>query len=79
MYNTDLLSQSIMMSWGGELMPNIIVDGSYCHASLFPELSFPSALLGHSSQTPFVITLLEIPALMTRVRLPGNGGEGRRQ
>lgn len=79
MHNTDLLSQPVMASWGGELMLNIIVDGSYCHASLFLELSFPSASSGHSSQTPFVITLLEISALMTRVRLPGDGGEDRRQ
>lgn len=60
-------------------MMSIIVDGSCRHASLFQELLFPAALPGHSSQPPLVIALLDSPALVTRVRLPGDGDEGRRQ
>lgn len=78
-HNTDLLSQPGLASWGSQLMLNNIVDGSCCHASLFQELSFPAASLGRSSQPPLVTMLLDIPALVTRVRLPGDRDEGRRQ
>lgn len=79
MHYTELLPQPGMASWGCELMLNVIVDGSCCHALLFQELSFPAALLGHGSQSLLVIALWDTPALVTRVRLPGDGGEGRRQ
>lgn len=78
-HNTDLLSQPGVSSWGAELMLSITVNGSCCHASLFQELLFPTALLGNSSQPPLVIMLSDTPVPVAKVRLPGDGGEGRRQ
>lgn len=68
MHNTDLLSQPRMASWGSELMLSVIVDGSCCHTLVLQELSFPAALLGHSSQSPLVIVLLEAPVFVVRGR-----------
>lgn len=59
MHKTDLLSQPGMTSWGSELMLNIIVDGSCCQASLFQGFLFPAVLLGHSSQSPLFIAILD--------------------
>lgn len=72
-HKTDLLSQPGMTSRGSELMLSIIVDGSCCHASIFQGILFPAVLLGHSSQSPLFIAVLDILGLDKREASRGWG------
>lgn len=76
MHDTDLLPHPGATSWGGDLMLDISANSMLCFARSFHFL-LPRRGTVHDfsslscSRTPFV--------LVTRVRLPGDGGEGRRQ